>query len=59
MMRGLEHTVRYRLKLTDGVHEIIGMMGATFKDMVDGGRLPMYSLIRLKDYLCNDIGGQV
>jgi Replication factor-A protein 1, N-terminal domain len=48
---------RYRLQLTDGVVNTTGMLGTTFKAQMDNNEIPLYSIICLNDYICNDVGG--
>lgn len=46
------------LVISDGVHYIQGMLATQLNELVSGGALQSGSIIRLNEYICNEISGK-
>jgi len=48
-------TERYRLILSDGLHHQQGMLATQKNELVHNGRLQEGSIVKLAQFICNDV----
>jgi len=48
-------TERYRLVLSDGLHYQQGMLATQKNELVHSGRLQKGSIVKLSQFICNDV----
>jgi len=48
-------TERYRVVLSDGLHYQQGMLATQKNELVHNGRLQKGSIVKLSQYICNDV----
>ena len=46
---------RYRLEISDGTHKISGMLATQHNDLIKSQRLKPFSVIRIRDYITNEV----
>lgn len=51
-------TERYRMLLSDGIHTQQAMLATQLNPMVKSGSLQTGSIVRLNEYICNQIQGR-